>query len=271
MAYTRISQGLWRDEHGKTIKSTTDPNKKTVGKTAPSSKKPAKPTISSTGPMGSTTATVDKSGNVSTTQSLSPGQQGVLSGLEGSSQGALGTLQGVVSNPGFFQNWAQNPDSTQGYEDAFFNHLTGAGKSTGLDATYARDKEQLDQTLANRGIPVGSKLYNDQMAQLNDRYDTQKADYRNQAVTGGIGAFNQGQQNMFQGANTLSGIGQSGFFNQQPLDAAGLYGQNQGYRLGQQQMQSQQDIAAANRAQSAANARSRSGGRAAPLPQSPFG
>jgi hypothetical protein len=268
MAYTRVSPGIWRDANGATIRSATDPNKGATNR--PGSSPKGKPTISAAGPMGNSSATVDKNGNVVTNQTLSQGQQGALSGLEGASAGASGTLQGVVNSPGFFQNWAQNPGSTQGYEDAFFNHLTGAGKSTGLDATYGRDKDQLAQTLANRGIPVGSQLYNNQMAQLSDRYDTQKADYKDQAVTGGVNAFNQGQQNMFQGVNSLSGVGQAGFFNPQGPDASGIYGQNQGYRLGQQQIQGQQNIAGMNNATSAANARLRARGGAAPLPQSPF-
>ena len=63
----------------------------------------------------------------------------------------------------------------------------------------ARDQAALSQSLADRGIPVGSEQYNDQMKQFNTRYDNIESDARQKATLAGNDAFqqsfNMGQQN----------------------------------------------------------------------------
>lgn len=62
-------------------------------------------------------------------------------------------------------------------EEEVFGRLT-----RGLDEQKGNERQQLEQTLRNRGIPLGSKQFNDQMAQFDKRYDTRTADARAQAT-----------------------------------------------------------------------------------------
>lgn len=182
-------------------------------------------------PFGNQSVTYDpETGQPTVTQGLSQGNQNAVSGIQGASAGAYGALNPLLNTFGSLA--AGNDPGQSSYENAVFSQLT-----RGLSDNKARESEQLGQTLAERGIPVGSAAYDDQMKQLNMRYDDQFQNARSQAVTG---ASNQA----LSAAGVLSGIGQGGFLNPsfQPFqsgqntapDVTAVYGAVTGANQGQQ-------------------------------------
>lgn len=198
------------------------------------------------GPGGTRSITYDESGQPIIEDKLSEGNKAVFDGLQNAGASAgnninsllTGGIYNSLNNPaGTGQPGAADPNAQAGlqsnYEKAMFDRLT-----YGLDRQKKQEQEQLDQTLANRGIPVGSTAYSNQMRDFNDRYDTQMQNARNNAVIGG--------QQLSQGAlSSLSGVQQSGFYKPefqgfnsvnpgQPVDMsqlAQMFGQ---FSLGQQ-------------------------------------
>lgn len=129
-----------------------------------------------------------------------------------------GSQLGTAFNPQVGQrtlgnNWSAD---RQGVTDAVFSNLT-----RGVDDSYKRDMDAKAQELANRGIPVGSKAYNDQMKQMNMRYDDMKTNARNQAIQSSGDEFTRqfGQQEQMI-ANQYSQA--SGVRNQQMGELQGL-------------------------------------------------
>lgn len=57
----------------------------------------------------------------------------------------------------------------------------------GLDDRFSRQNEDFQQQMANRGIPMGSQLYEQQKKLLQDAQNSERLDYRNQAVLSGGG------------------------------------------------------------------------------------
>jgi hypothetical protein len=122
---------------------------------------------------------------------------------------ALNGISDAIGHVGQGSLTGTNPNesgSTQSTIDATFNQLTQNN-----DSDMAREKANLAQSLANKGIPIGSEAYNDQMGQLNNRYDTLKANARNQAVLSGNQEYNSLYQNQLGGqAQNDSDIGALG-------------------------------------------------------------
>lgn len=187
-------------------------------------------------PFGSQTTTYDANGTPTVTQSLSQPNQQILGGVQ---QGSVTSNQVLQQLLGGFQSLtgeagANGPAPQSNYESAVFQQLT-----RDLDKNKAKDQEQLSQTLSNRGIPMGSQLYNDQMAELNKRYDDQFANARSQAVT-------QGTNTALGAIPTFSQTGQSGFMTPsfqgfqgqgyQGIDTQSLFNQLQNTNLSQQQL-----------------------------------
>ena len=235
-------------------------------------------------PGGTRSITYNESGQPIIEDQLSTANQKVLGGLQdagvnaGSNINSLltGGIYNSLNNPaGAGQPGAANPNAQAGlqsnYEKAIFDRLT-----YGLDRQRKQEQEQLEQTLANRGIPVGSTAYSNQVRDFNDRYDTQMQNARNNAVIGG--------QQLAQGAlGSLSGVQQSGFYKPefqgfnsvnpgQPVDMsqlAQIFGQ---FSLGQQAQNTNAKNAATNaqQAKTAAELAARRGTGARPqgTPQS---
>lgn len=74
----------------------------------------------------------------------------------------------------------------QRIEEEVFGRLT-----RDMDQNFAKDQQQLEQTLANKGIPFGSERYKQEMQNLNDRYDRSRLDARRQATELGGGEFSR--------------------------------------------------------------------------------
>lgn len=192
--------------------------------------------------FGSQFTTVDPlTGQPKVEQVLSEPNQQVVGGIQGNAVSANQALGGILGGGVFgslTNGGAGVPQSN--YENAIYNQLT-----RGQDEQKAREKEQLDQTLANRGIPVGSKAYSTAMADLDTRYDKIFSGARNQAVTGA-------NSQALSASQVLSGLGGQGFMQpnfqgfqsvgyQQP-NAEQVFGQVQSNALSNRQITSQEEM-----------------------------
>lgn len=186
------------------------------------------------GPLGGQTVSIDPvTGQPIVNQTLSQGNQQALSGIQGSSNAGSQALQGLIGGGllGTINNPAPagGPAPMSNLGQSIYNQLT-----SGLDDQKKREREQLDQTLSNRGIPVGSEGYSNMYRDLDKRYDDIFANARNQAVTGEVNA----STNLL---SPLSQIGQAGFqapnlpgFNSvgyQQADVGNIFGQLTGANL----------------------------------------
>lgn len=128
---------------------------------------------------------------------LSQGQQGIVSADDQISQQGRNYALQQLGNGQFGQ--AFNPQLTgrmnsgdlnadrQRIEDSVFKSLT-----RNLQRDRSRDMEEFNQQMANRGIPVGSELYNKQQQELNQRYDDMSQNAMGQAVQFGGDEFSRG-------------------------------------------------------------------------------
>lgn len=87
----------------------------------------------------------------------------------------LGTSLDNMIAPPDQAHWDQE---RQGNVDANVKLLT-----RGLDDQQKQEQAQMEEKLANQGIPVGSDVYNQQLGNLSKKYDYQREDARNQAVS----------------------------------------------------------------------------------------
>ena len=124
-------------------------------------------------------------GEITQTQNLSGDQQKILDQGQNLTQTGQNLAQNTLGGfqAGFNPQTAQRTTSgdlganRSRIESEVFGRLT-----RGMDEQKANDSQQMESTLRNRGIPLGSKQWNDRMGQLDKRYDTQRADAQSQAV-----------------------------------------------------------------------------------------
>lgn len=174
-------------------------------------------------PFGSQTVTIDPvTGQPIVNQSLSQGNQNVVNATQGTAVNASGALNGILGQNGqggALQSAvsAAGPQSgpSQQLIDSIYGQLTQR-----TDKQYAQDRAKAESTLANRGIPVGSEAYNNQMEQLNAQYDSIKSNAQNQAVQNAYGTSisQQGANTASLGAisgavSPLSSLQSSGYYN----------------------------------------------------------
>lgn len=212
-------------------------------------------------PFGSQQVTYDPiTGQPQVNQSLSSGNQSVVSGVQGASTGANSALQSLLGGGAFGSLTNPGEGAPQSnYEKSVFDQLT-----RGVGEQKAQEKNQLEQSLANRGIPVGSEAYTNSMRDFDRRYDDITQNARSQAVT-------QANNQLLSSVGTLSGVGQSGFYNPsfQPFQAAGY---NPSVTdvfsaiTGRDQNQQTLDLAKQQAARAGGGGRGSSGGSRAPSP-----
>jgi len=227
--YTYLSSGLYRDtQTGKTVKSTTNPNKSAPASSGDgrSGSKGQTPILkpgtqinnasqateaeravqqqqaqdnlqinnpNQVNPFGSQTVTYDEQGRPTVTTGLSKGQQGIADSNDAlSNMGrdlAKGNLQGsqlgTAFNPNLMARYgADSLEANRAkVEDAVYKRLT-----KNLDYRQGLEKQDVEQQLANRGIPYSNdpnSQYQQQMKDFNDRYDNIRADAMNSAVVSG--------------------------------------------------------------------------------------
>lgn len=244
MGYTRISPGIYRDDAtGKTVRSPTNPG---AGKGSTPVNPVAKPNGSNsnipdinfgnpnqvldagvnTGVRtnaandnslnanyksfgGSQTTTIDpKTGQATVSSNLSQPNQSILSNQQQAGQNSYNLLNGFLSGNG---DDPHNPLSQ--LQQSTYNRLTGAGQQSGLEKSYQQNKEQLTQSLANRGIPVGSELYNNQMKQLDEGHTNAMQNAQDSAY-----------QQSFSQLGQLNTMGQQGFIDPKTGQAANYQG-----------------------------------------------
>ncbi len=149
-------------------------------------------------PFGTQTIERDPvTGQVIQNQTLSGNQSAILAGGEDLSKAGLAAAQNVFQGSNLGQ--AFNPQlaarTTSGdmmtdrarIEDEVFGRLT-----RGMNEEKGRERSQLEQNLFNRGIPVGSELFNQQMSEFDRRYDTRTQDARAQAAELGGAEWQRG-------------------------------------------------------------------------------
>lgn len=175
---------------------------------------------------GSQKTTVDpNTGQTTTNYGLSQPNQSILSNQQQAGQHSYDLLNGFLGGNGDDPN---NPLSR--LQQSTYNRLSGKGTVDGLDQSYQQNKEQTSQSLANRGIPVGSDLYNREMSRLDQNYNTAKQNTQDSAY-----------QQSFNQLGQLNTMGQAGFIDtktgqtaattgnaSQPPSAADIYGTFQG-------------------------------------------
>ncbi len=183
--------------------------------------------IGKTGNVNSATNKAVQS-NISKTNTENVNKQDLAESSSNITKAGIG-VAGDLLNQGNFST-AFNPTLTartgtgnlvadrQRIEDEVFNRLT-----RGMDTAKNSEREQLSQTLYNRGIPLGSELYDKQMEEFDRKYDLAKQDARGQAVQMGgdeyARSFGIGEQTR---ANELSE--QSNIHNQRIGDVGTFAG-----------------------------------------------
>lgn len=108
-----------------------------------------------------------------------PGMEGTPGVLESSQSKLQDAGMGTAFNP------TLTPTSTTGdlqadrarIEEEVFGRLT-----RDLDKNKARDRQELEQSLYNRGIGVGNPLYNQQMSEFDQKYNDMTTDARQRAA-----------------------------------------------------------------------------------------
>lgn len=133
------------------------------------------------------------------TVSLSPAMQQQLTGL----QNIAAQLQPHIST---------DPTNVAGFNPANYNfdQATQAAQNAAyqnasqyLDPQFAQQGQQLTQSLADRGIPIGSEAYNLAMSQFGRTKQQAYDSARNQAFLQGLAANQQGFQQGMQGRQQL--------------------------------------------------------------------
>lgn len=171
-------------------------------------------------------------------------------------------------------------------EEQVFGRLT-----RGLEEEKANERQQMEQTLRNRGIPLGSKQFMDQMAAFDKRYDTRIADARAQAAEMGGAEYSRdfgiNEQTIANQISQAQAIKNQNLAEAQAYQGMGTGLMNpefQGYQgtqyqapdvlgaIGAQQGQTALNIEQqkANTAQQLANRAPSGGGSATPTVKSPF-
>lgn len=163
-------------------------------------------------PFGTQNITRDAQGNIIVNQQLSEAQQGILNRDQQLSMmgrdAASNLFGGYVQNLGNRTLGSDMLKDRQRMEDQVFASLT-----RGMGEQKQRDMQQLQQTLHNRGIPVGSDLYNQQMQEFNRSYADRELAARGQATQLGGQELERGfgiQENLLK--NQLGELGYLGQF-----------------------------------------------------------
>lgn len=151
---------------------------------------------------GSTTVDGHTIPSYTQTSTLSPGLQSLLDSYLGNANAGAGSkLDFSANNP----NLTQIKDPTllaQGTTDALYNQATSR-----LDPTWQTNQKQLEDTLANRGITMGSEAYdhalNDFNRSKNDAYTSAQNAATQYGVQDASTLFGEGLAGHQQGVNDM--------------------------------------------------------------------
>jgi hypothetical protein len=247
--------------------------------------------------FGSKTVTVDPvTGQPTVTTELSPENKKVLEGVQHNAIDSNAVLNTLIKDK--YGNFVDAAGPQSGYSDPALEEAVFKRLTSRFGDEKRRGQEQVEQTLANRGIPIGSEAYSNVTRDFNntwnDRYDaaqqqavemgTSTALQRQQNNIGGLGAF-------VGGLGTLGAVGQSGLYQpnfqnfesgtyNQP-DVENIFGQLMNKYLTEKGYQTQVDLQndqqkfqadQAAKARAAAGGGGGGGGGGGPRPKpAPFG
>ena len=160
-----------------------------------------------------------ETGQRTVTDALSPELQGLLGQIQ-QQAGATAGQFGALGQPVDFQQFGAVPGlqdfaaERQRIEEDLFNRFNQQ-----FDPIFQKQREDLESSLAGRGIPVGSELFDKQIRELEETQNRARTDARQQATE----FAGQEQQRLFQGALTgrQQAIGETLQTRQQPLSELG--------------------------------------------------
>lgn len=162
-------------------------------------------------------------------------------GLGDAANSLMPGIQGAYQQP---FDWSQLPTApwqqgqdvkgmAQGYQDQVYENFARTA-----DPEFKRQADDFEQQMANRGIPMGSDLYNQQKKALLDAQEGQRQDMRTQALQGSDAYAtnwnNLGTQN-YQNAYTMAGARRDmplNDYNKLYGATSGFAAQNLGYSQG---------------------------------------
>jgi hypothetical protein len=168
--------------------------------------------------FGSQTVSVDPiTGQPLVQQQLSDANKQSLQGIQGTGVQASQVAQGLLGNQ--YGQFVQGAGPQSGYSDPALEKSIYDRLTRDYGDRFGREEEQLSQTLANRGIPVGSEAYTNAMKDFRTNRDTQYETAANNATMQGSQTALARQQNnvgalgaMNTGVGTLAGVGQAGLY-----------------------------------------------------------
>ena len=166
--------------------------------------------------FGSSTVTIDPvTGQPTVKQDLSQGNKDALKGIQGTGVQASQVAQGLLGNQ--YGQFVQGAGPQSGYNDPELEKAVYGRLTRDFGDRFGREEEQLNQTLANRGIAVGSQAYTNAMGDFRKNRDLQYETAQQNAVQQGTQTALQRQANnvsglgaLNQGVGTLAGTGQAG-------------------------------------------------------------
>ena len=143
--------------------------------------------------FGESQVTYDENGQPTVTSRLTGTNKALVEGQQEAGTIGARVAGGLVSGVGAYdpnsvdQKYGipqVNDQYMQKYQNAAYNSLT-----RNLEKQYAQSKEQKAQELVNRGIPQGSKQFQDEMNRdVEDRFAEQRLAAENQSYSAGLGA-----------------------------------------------------------------------------------
>lgn len=187
---TRVSPGVYKDAKGNTVRSAQGNTAKSTAKTT--TKKPTTKTPAQTMPGVNEPNPAPYENYAGPDPKYDPG----MTNPAQQQQSSYGNInQQLIDSaatmiPGVMNNWNQPVDwnslpaaptadaeTRRRIEDQVYNSFMSR-----QEGEFAKARESFEQSMANRGIPVGSQLYNDQLKQLQQAQTDAKQQALTQAV-----------------------------------------------------------------------------------------
>jgi len=163
-------------------------------------------------PFSTQTVTLDAQGRPIVTKKLSEPQQQILNQGQTLTQSGLGKAQDLV---GGYEKFGMTPESLAQMRDKITENAY-AQLTRNVDRDYGMEKEQIEQDMYNRGIPLDptNPLYKRHMDALNEKYAGVKERARQDAIGMGgqemerqYGMGLKSHQQNLSDAGTLQGMG----------------------------------------------------------------
>ena len=152
---------------------------------------------SQTNPYGYQNVTRDENGNVVVESGFAPGQQQLFDYQQAYLQGQFGNLAGGTGGFG------DATSERQRIEDQLYGSYT-----RGYDEQQAKDRQALDQSLAERGIGIGSgEAYNNAVSTFEKTWGDRRDEARRQATAGGGEEWQRSAMLPLQQAQGLFALG----------------------------------------------------------------